>query len=60
MFTVMVCLDWSGNNNTRRPLAKRYSVIPSTEVNLAGEGEAVAGAGATVSFVGFGFSFPFF
>jgi hypothetical protein len=30
MFTVVVGLEASGANNTRKPLLSRYSVIPST------------------------------
>src|SRR5688572_10525356 len=41
MLTVTVCLLASGNSSTRRPLASRYSVMPSTEVTRSG------GAGAT-------------
>src|SRR3982751_3894695 len=32
MFTVIVGFDWSGNSSTCRPLARRYSVMPSTLV----------------------------
>ena len=32
MLTVTVGFDWSGKSSTRRPLASRYSVMPSTEV----------------------------
>ena len=34
MLVVRVGLLASGNNSTRKPLAKRYSVMPSTEVTL--------------------------
>src|SRR5690242_5563098 len=30
MFTVAVCFEASGKSSTRRPLPRRYSVIPST------------------------------
>ena len=45
MFTVTVCLLASGNNSTRRPLARRYSVMPSTEVTRSG-GAGGAGGGS--------------
>src|SRR5262245_20370188 len=32
MLTVIVCLVGSGNSSTRRPLGRRYSVMPSTDV----------------------------
>src|SRR5262245_58981248 len=57
MLTVIVCLVGSGNISTRRPLARRYSVMPSTEVTFsggAGAGAAAAGAGAGAG-CGFGF-----
>src|SRR5437868_2525110 len=31
MLTTMVALDGSGNKRARRPLSRRYSVMPSTE-----------------------------
>src|SRR5688572_3341156 len=36
MLTVIVGLDGSGNISTRRPLGRRYSVMPSTSVTLTG------------------------
>jgi len=52
--TVMVCFVGSGNNSTRRPLARRYSVMPSTDVTFSGgAGTATAGGGATASAFGF-------
>ena len=47
MFTVMVCLLGSGNSSTRRPLASRYSVMPSTEVTVPGAASATVAGGAT-------------
>jgi hypothetical protein len=38
--TVVVGLDASGASKTRKPLAKRYSVIPSTEVYATAAGDA--------------------
>src|SRR5262245_1322202 len=35
-FTVTVGLPGSGKRRTRRPLARRYSVMPSTVVTLSG------------------------
>src|SRR5690242_3612824 len=40
MFTVMEGWVASGKRRTRRPLARRYSVMPSTEVTLTGAGSA--------------------
>src|SRR5688572_16032129 len=51
MFTVIVCLDWSGNRSTLRPFASRYSVMPSTVVTrsgAAGTAGAVTGGGGGV------------
>src|SRR5471032_1187874 len=45
MLVVRVGLLASGNSSTRKPLARRYSVMPSTEVTLT------AAAGATVFWV---------
>ena len=42
MFTVMVGLEPSGKRSTVRPLARRYSVIPSTEVIFCGAGSFAA------------------
>src|SRR6478735_5531665 len=42
MFTVTVGLDWSGNSSTLRPLASRYSVMPSTSVTFTGAAGVVA------------------
>src|SRR5437868_4932610 len=36
MLTSVVGLDGSGNNNTRKPLLRRYSVIPSTVASFSG------------------------
>jgi hypothetical protein len=36
----MVALEGSGKISTRRPLARRYSVIPSTLVTFSGAGGA--------------------
>jgi hypothetical protein len=52
MLTVMVCLVWSGNSSTRRPLARRYSVMPSTDVTRSG-----GGGSATITEVGAGGEF---
>src|SRR5690349_6544100 len=56
MFTVIVCLLWSGNSSTRSPLASRYSVMPSTEGPFSGAagaaGEAAAGGGGASGRVG--------
>src|SRR5580765_2064032 len=49
MLTVIVCLVGSGKRRTRRPLARRYSVIPSTEVTRSA---FEAGAAAGVAFAG--------
>jgi hypothetical protein len=54
MFTVMVCFDGSGNSSTRRPLASRYSVMPSTEVTRSGgAGAGAVTAGGSGAFFGF-------
>src|SRR5689334_23255044 len=42
--TVTLGRDGSGKSSTRRPLSRRYSVIPSTEVTFVGAA-ARAGAG---------------
>ena len=42
MFTVMVGLEPSGKRSSVRPLASRYSVIPSTEVIFCGTGGLAA------------------
>src|SRR5450755_1090602 len=49
-------LDASGKRSTRRPLASRYSVMPSTEVTFSGadKGRARGAAG----FVGAGAGWP--
>src|SRR5262249_12296231 len=44
--TVTVGLPGSGKRRTRRPLASRYSVMPSTVVTLTGLLDAAAGAAA--------------
>src|SRR6185369_11595937 len=36
MFTVTVAFDVSGYSSTLRPLSRRYSVIPSTDVTFTG------------------------
>src|SRR5262245_12820115 len=48
----MVCLLGSGNSSTRRPFARRYSVMPSTVVIFSGGASSTFGGGATG--VGFG------
>src|SRR5215469_10262527 len=51
MLTVIVGLVGSGKRRTVRPLARRYSVMPSTEVTRTGlPGAAVAGFAAGVDF----------
>ena len=55
MLTVTVCLVWSGNSSTCRPLPSTYSVMPSTDVTLTGAGRvagpaAFAGPGAGACF----------
>src|SRR5690349_2577963 len=45
MLTVMVCLLASGNSSTRRPLAIRYSVMPSTVVIFSGAAACCGGGG---------------
>src|SRR5690348_7467802 len=42
MFTVMEGWEASGKRRTRRPLPRRYSVMPSTEVILTGAGSFAA------------------
>src|SRR5512141_3294986 len=48
MFTVTVGLVGSGKRSPRRPLARRYSVIPSTEVTLTGAADCAAGLEAAL------------
>ena len=50
MFTVMVGLDPSGKRSSVRPLASRYSVIPSTEVIFCGAGSVAALAAGFAAF----------
>src|SRR5436305_13499498 len=53
MFTVIVCLVWSGKRSTWSPLSSAYSVMPSTEVTFAGcpvRGAAAAFAAAGAPF----------
>src|SRR5262249_37056323 len=55
MLTVIVGLVGSGKSRTRRPLASRYSVMPSTDVTLPGAaGAAAAAAGGLALAAGFG------
>src|SRR5574343_608845 len=66
MLVVRVGLLASGNSSTRRPLARRYSVMPSTEVTLTGAAlvaaaavaVAAAAAGAAVVAANAGDSMP--
>jgi hypothetical protein len=46
--TVMVDLEGSGKSSTFMPFAKRYSVMPSTEVTFSGGGNLAAFAVAAV------------
>src|SRR6266404_9085782 len=49
MLTVIVCLVGSGKRSTRRPLPRRYSVIPSTEVTRAGGASALVSGGVAAA-----------
>src|ERR1043166_2758568 len=49
MFTVMVGLDRSGNSRNRNPLARRYSVMPSTVATLVTPAGSLGAAGAFAS-----------
>src|SRR5436309_2621505 len=47
-FTVVVCFDESGKSSSRSPLARRYSVMPSTEpVFMMPSGRGAADGDAT-------------
>ena len=45
MFTVTVGFDTSGKSSTLRPLARRYSVIPSTVAPFTGPAGVTFGTG---------------
>src|SRR5512141_1733245 len=57
MLTVTVGFDGSGKSSTRRPLARRYSVMPSTSVAFTGFAP-MAGAGALPFAAGAGRASP--
>jgi len=57
MLTVIVALVGSGKSRTRSPFARRYSVMPSTEVTFSGLPGAAFGVEAGFA-AGFGAGLP--